>query len=181
MPTIGPSHHHKPGTEAGRRRVLGIEVSLSVRLHHTCFLCRRSPAECLCVCRRGSLYLGVRILPAQPPRRGIFDSLPTRRQALPKKPGNARPNGGLFSRIRRERDRVSGRTPRFSRFISECTRGGLEHHLGNDLKLMSWLCGGVTERGLAFAQDPLPGPPSENSFPFRDIGMASNWRSGGSS
>ena len=33
--------------------------------------------ECLCVGREGSLYLAVRILPSQPPSRGLFGSLPT--------------------------------------------------------------------------------------------------------
>ena len=32
--------------------------------------------ECLCFCRGGSLYLEVRILPAQPPSRVVSGSLP---------------------------------------------------------------------------------------------------------
>ena len=34
---MGPLHHHKPGTEAGRGSVLGTEVCLSVSTTHASF------------------------------------------------------------------------------------------------------------------------------------------------
>jgi hypothetical protein len=57
--------------------MLRTEVSPSVLLHHTCFLCRRNPVEMSLFFGQSSLCIEVRIRCAQPHSRGFSDSFLT--------------------------------------------------------------------------------------------------------
>jgi hypothetical protein len=75
MPTIGPLHHHKPGTETGRLACSEQRsICLSVSTTHASFA-GEVQWDVSAFVAGGLWYLEVRILPAQPTSRAFSGSL----------------------------------------------------------------------------------------------------------